>query len=115
MRTLGRMTELQRVGTQLDLGSVDTTATPGFVGDKKSGQKALESGIDEFAQLQEQLLHHPLTMVLAQQQMPVLIRTDQGHAHIATAGHYTHFHTRAARCGATGFVIGQHLRAAQGE
>jgi len=49
------MTELQRVGTELDLSSVDTTATPGFVGDKKSGQKALDAGTDEFAQLQEQL------------------------------------------------------------
>jgi PPK2 family polyphosphate:nucleotide phosphotransferase len=49
------MSELQRVGTELDLGSIDTSATPGFVGDKKSGQKALEAGTDEFAQLQEQL------------------------------------------------------------
>ncbi|MEO8093862.1 MAG: PPK2 family polyphosphate kinase [Pseudolysinimonas sp.] len=49
------MTELQRVATKLDLGSVDTSSTPGFVGDKKSGQKALDAGIDEFAQLQEQL------------------------------------------------------------
>jgi PPK2 family polyphosphate:nucleotide phosphotransferase len=49
------MTELQRVGTTLDLASVDTGATPGFFGDKKDGQKALDAGVAEFADLQERL------------------------------------------------------------
>jgi len=49
------MTELQRVGTELDLGAVDTSSTPGFFGDKKDGQKALAAGVEEFADLQERL------------------------------------------------------------
>lgn len=49
------MKELLRAGADLDLGAIDTTATPGFVGDKKAGQKALEAGVDEFADLQERL------------------------------------------------------------
>src|SRR6185312_5499039 len=49
------MTELQRVGATLDLESIDTSATPGFFGDKKDGQKALDAGVAEFADLQERL------------------------------------------------------------
>jgi PPK2 family polyphosphate:nucleotide phosphotransferase len=49
------MTQLQRVGAKLDLESIDTSATPGFFGDKKDGQKALDAGVAEFADLQERL------------------------------------------------------------
>lgn len=49
------MTELQRVGAKLDLDSIDTSATPGFFGDKKDGRRALEAGVPEFADLQERL------------------------------------------------------------
>jgi PPK2 family polyphosphate:nucleotide phosphotransferase len=49
------MKELLRAGAGLDLGAIDTSATPGFVGDKKAGQKALAAGVDEFADLQERL------------------------------------------------------------
>jgi PPK2 family polyphosphate:nucleotide phosphotransferase len=49
------MKELLRAGAGFDLSAVDTSATPGFTGDKKDGQKALAAGADEFADLQEQL------------------------------------------------------------
>ena len=49
------MKELLRVGSTLDLGDIDTTATPGFTGTKKDGQKSLAAGVDEFADLQERL------------------------------------------------------------
>jgi PPK2 family polyphosphate:nucleotide phosphotransferase len=49
------MKELLRVGTPVDLSAIDTTATPGFTGTKKDGQKSLAAGIPEFADLQERL------------------------------------------------------------
>jgi PPK2 family polyphosphate:nucleotide phosphotransferase len=49
------MKDLLRAGAGLDLGAIDTSATPGFVGNKKDGQKALEDGVAEFADLQERL------------------------------------------------------------
>ena len=49
------MKELLRVGTPVDLSAIDTTATPGFTGTKKDGQKSLAAGIREFADLQERL------------------------------------------------------------
>jgi PPK2 family polyphosphate:nucleotide phosphotransferase len=53
------MSELHRVGADgaatLDLAAVDTSATPGFFGDKKDGQAALDAGAAEFADLQERL------------------------------------------------------------
>jgi PPK2 family polyphosphate:nucleotide phosphotransferase len=49
------MKELLRAGSGFDLAAVDTSATPGFTGGKKHGQKALAAGVDEFADLQEKL------------------------------------------------------------
>lgn len=49
------MKELLRAGEGLDLSAIDTSATPGFTGDKKAGQAALEAGVEEFADLQERL------------------------------------------------------------
>lgn len=49
------MRELLRVGPGFSLADVDTSATPGFGGDKKAGQKALAAGVDAFADLQERL------------------------------------------------------------
>jgi PPK2 family polyphosphate:nucleotide phosphotransferase len=47
--------DLLRVGPDVVLASIDPGAAPGFVGDKKAGQKALADGAAEFADLQEQL------------------------------------------------------------
>ncbi|HWM34159.1 MAG TPA: polyphosphate kinase 2 family protein [Pseudolysinimonas sp.] len=49
------MKELLRVGSGFALSAVDTSATPGFSGDKKAGQKALAAGVDALADLQERL------------------------------------------------------------
>jgi PPK2 family polyphosphate:nucleotide phosphotransferase len=49
------MKELLRVGSTLDLGTIETSATPGYDGDKRDGQKSLEAGVGEFAELQEKL------------------------------------------------------------
>ena len=49
------MKELLRAGADIDLASIVPTATPGFAGDKKAGQKALAAGSAEFAELQEKL------------------------------------------------------------
>ena len=49
------MKELLRVGTTLDLGAIDTTATPGYTGTKKDGQKSLDAGAPELEDLQERL------------------------------------------------------------
>ena len=49
------MKELLRAPGGLRLGDVDTSATPGFTGDKEAGQAALADGVDEFADLQERL------------------------------------------------------------
>jgi PPK2 family polyphosphate:nucleotide phosphotransferase len=49
------MRELLRVGPGFELAGVDTSATPGFTGDKKAGQKALAAGVEQFADLQERL------------------------------------------------------------
>jgi len=49
------MKELLRVGSTLDLGAIDTSATPDFTGGKKEGQKSLDAGVAEFADLQEKL------------------------------------------------------------
>jgi PPK2 family polyphosphate:nucleotide phosphotransferase len=49
------MKELLRAGPGIDLAAIDTSATPGFDGDKVAGEKALAKGADELAGLQEQL------------------------------------------------------------
>lgn len=57
---VGRMadsdiTRLLRAGPGVDLSTVDTSATPGFEGDKDAGEQALAAGADEVVGLQEQL------------------------------------------------------------
>jgi PPK2 family polyphosphate:nucleotide phosphotransferase len=47
--------ELLRAGPGIDLSKIDTSATPGFDGDKDAGAEVLASGADEVAGLQEQL------------------------------------------------------------
>ena len=47
--------ELLRVGPDVVLASIDPGSSPGFLGDKKAGQKALAAGGAEFAELQEKL------------------------------------------------------------
>jgi PPK2 family polyphosphate:nucleotide phosphotransferase len=49
------MKELLRVGPGVDLASIDPSATPGFEDDKNEGVEALAAGVDELADLQEQL------------------------------------------------------------
>jgi PPK2 family polyphosphate:nucleotide phosphotransferase len=49
------MKELLRAGPGIDLTTIDTSATPGFDGDKAAGAKALDQGAEELASLQEQL------------------------------------------------------------
>lgn len=49
------MKELLRVGPGADLSAIDTSATPGFEGDKDAGEAALAAGALEVADLQEQL------------------------------------------------------------
>jgi len=49
------ITGLLRAGADIDLAGFDTSATPGFTGDKAAGQKALAAGAEELATLQEQL------------------------------------------------------------
>lgn len=49
------MKDLLRAASGFDLSRVDTSATPGFDGDKKAGAKALAAGVDELADLQEML------------------------------------------------------------
>ncbi|HWH97306.1 MAG TPA: PPK2 family polyphosphate kinase [Pseudolysinimonas sp.] len=49
------ITQLLRVGPGVDLSAIDTSATPGFEGDKDAGEQALAAGADEVANLQEQL------------------------------------------------------------
>ncbi|HEV7741307.1 MAG TPA: polyphosphate kinase 2 family protein [Pseudolysinimonas sp.] len=49
------MKELLRVDSTLDLGAIDTAATPGYTGNKKDGQKSLAAGAPELEELQERL------------------------------------------------------------
>ncbi len=49
------ITGLLRAGPGVDLSKIDTSATPGFEGDKAAGEEALGAGADEVANLQEQL------------------------------------------------------------
>jgi PPK2 family polyphosphate:nucleotide phosphotransferase len=49
------MHELLRVGSGFSLAGVDPDSTPGFEGDKKSGQLALKAGSVQLADLQERL------------------------------------------------------------
>ena len=49
------MKELLRVGATLDLGAIDTSATPDFTGGKKEGVASLEAGVPELEDLQERL------------------------------------------------------------
>jgi PPK2 family polyphosphate:nucleotide phosphotransferase len=44
-----------RAGDGFDLSKVDTSATPGFDGGKKEGEKSLEAGAVDLAELQEML------------------------------------------------------------
>ncbi len=53
MRTT--IADLLRAGPGIDLGAIDTSATPGFQGDKAAGQAKLAEGAGEFSTLQEQL------------------------------------------------------------
>jgi len=46
---------LLRARAAVDLAAIDTSGTPGFDGDKAAGQAALAAGVDELADLQEQL------------------------------------------------------------
>ncbi|GAA4265548.1 polyphosphate kinase 2 family protein [Frondihabitans peucedani] len=48
-------TESLRATEQTALGSIDTSSTPGFDGDKKYGQQVLESGAARLSELQEKL------------------------------------------------------------
>ena len=49
------MKDLLRAGPGTDLAAIDTSATPGFEGDKAAGEEALAAGADDLASLQEQL------------------------------------------------------------
>jgi PPK2 family polyphosphate:nucleotide phosphotransferase len=49
------MKELLRARPGIDLAEIDTSATPGFDGDKVAGEAALAEGADDLADLQEQL------------------------------------------------------------
>jgi len=49
------MKELLRGGPGIDIAAIDTSATPGFDGDKAAGEIALAEGADQLASLQEQL------------------------------------------------------------
>ena len=53
--TASDITSLLRVGAGVDLTRVDTSATPGFQGDKAAGQATLKTGAAELAELQEKL------------------------------------------------------------
>ena len=47
--------DLLRAGDGIDLTSIDTSATPGFQGDKAAGASELKAGASELAELQERL------------------------------------------------------------
>jgi PPK2 family polyphosphate:nucleotide phosphotransferase len=47
--------DLLRVGPDVVLATIDPGSSPGFLGDKKAGQLALDDTAEEFADLQEQL------------------------------------------------------------
>jgi len=49
------MRDLLHAGPGIDLAAIDTSATPGFDGDKADGEKALAAGAEDLADLQEQL------------------------------------------------------------
>lgn len=49
------MKDLLHAGSGIDLAAIDTSATPGFDGDKTDGEEALAAGAKELADLQEQL------------------------------------------------------------
>lgn len=51
----GEATELLRVGEGFQLSDVDTGGQPGYDGDKKSGGKDLEHGIEALDEMQERL------------------------------------------------------------
>lgn len=51
----GMNNNLLRAHPGFDLRAVDTSATPGFQGDKAAGEAALKAGRDELAELQEKL------------------------------------------------------------
>jgi PPK2 family polyphosphate:nucleotide phosphotransferase len=65
--------ELLRAGAGFRLADVDPDATPGFDGDKKDGERALEAGEPELDQLQELLFanteHDPRSVLLVLQAM----------------------------------------------
>jgi PPK2 family polyphosphate:nucleotide phosphotransferase len=48
-------TESLRAPSDVSLHDIDTSATPGFAGDKKYGAQALESGAEHLSELQEKL------------------------------------------------------------
>ena len=49
------LADLLRARPGVDLTAIDTSATPGFDGDKEAGEEALAAGADEIAELQERL------------------------------------------------------------
>lgn len=49
------MKNLLRAGADIDLSTIDSSATPGFTGDRDDAEKALAKGSKELADLQEQL------------------------------------------------------------
>ena len=52
---MDELRDLLRAGPDVDLGAIDSRATPGFDGDKADGEAALAAGVPEFADLQELL------------------------------------------------------------
>jgi len=58
--TSGGMHELLQVRNGFDLSAIDPSSTPGFAGGKATGAKALERGVKELANLQEQLFAESL-------------------------------------------------------
>jgi len=53
--TAASITSLLRAGPGIDLSGIDTSATPGFQGDKAAGASELKAGAAELAELQEKL------------------------------------------------------------
>ncbi|MEO8527913.1 MAG: polyphosphate kinase 2 family protein, partial [Pseudolysinimonas sp.] len=49
------MKDLLRAGPGVNFDAIETSGTPGFVGDKTEGEKALADGAAQLADLQEQL------------------------------------------------------------
>ncbi|MEO5534154.1 MAG: PPK2 family polyphosphate kinase [Pseudolysinimonas sp.] len=68
--------DLLRAGAGVDLNAIDTSGTPGFSGDKHDGEKALEVGAAQLADLQERLFAASRTGGSAQSVLLVLQAMD---------------------------------------